>query len=119
MTERKYRTTFDIAPVGITHIPPAGRYLMVNDFFCTMLGYSREELLAIEALAVTDPAVTEDLRDLPDQLSSGEVKDGKIMTRFLHRSGRTIWCDVTVAVSIDEAGQLDYIISIIFRHLRP
>ncbi len=48
LSETKYRTTFDMAPVGIIHVSSDRRYLMVNDFYCNLLGYTRGELLAKE-----------------------------------------------------------------------
>jgi PAS domain-containing protein len=52
-SEEKYRNTFDIAPVGITHLSLDGDYLMVNDFFCQMMGYGRRELLALNVADLT------------------------------------------------------------------
>ena len=41
-----YRTTFDHAPVGIAHVAPDGRLLIVNDRFCDIVGHQRTDLLA-------------------------------------------------------------------------
>src|SRR3954469_4167503 len=42
---RRFQVTFDQAAVGISHIDRSGRWLRVNDRFCDIVGYSREELL--------------------------------------------------------------------------
>jgi PAS domain S-box-containing protein len=111
--ETKYRTTFDIAPVGITHISPSCRYVTANDLFCALLGYEREDLLAMDPLSNVDPVVAADLRLMFEKLCAREVSSGQITTRFVHKDGHSIWCDVTFAASADESGALDYIISIV------
>ena len=45
-SEKLYRSTLEVAPdsITITHVKD-GRYLQVNEAFCQMSGYSREEVL--------------------------------------------------------------------------
>jgi len=45
-SEERFRLTFDQAAVGIAHVSPNGQLLRVNQKFCDIVGYSREELLA-------------------------------------------------------------------------
>lgn len=44
-SERRFRGTFENAAVGIAHVALDGRWLIVNDRICNIVGYSREELL--------------------------------------------------------------------------
>src|SRR6185295_8746559 len=44
-SEERFRGTFENAAVGIAHSDSAGRFLRVNEKFCAIVGYSREELL--------------------------------------------------------------------------
>ncbi|HUB27364.1 MAG TPA: PAS domain S-box protein, partial [Tepidisphaeraceae bacterium] len=44
-SEARFRGTFENAAVGIAHCDLHGRYLRVNQRYCDILGYSREELL--------------------------------------------------------------------------
>src|SRR5437667_2560892 len=44
-SEERFRGTFENAAVGIIHSDSAGRFLRVNQKFCAIVGYSREELL--------------------------------------------------------------------------
>src|ERR1700731_3593562 len=45
-SEERFRGTFENAAVGIAHVDAAGRFLRVNEKFCAIVGYPREELLA-------------------------------------------------------------------------
>src|SRR5882672_3894837 len=44
-SEERFRGTFENAAVGIVHNDPSGRFLRVNEKYCAIVGYSREELL--------------------------------------------------------------------------
>src|ERR1700746_1105076 len=44
-SEERFRGTFENAAVGIAHRDATGRFLRVNEKFCAIVGYSREELL--------------------------------------------------------------------------
>src|SRR5262249_61135634 len=44
-SEQRFRGTFENAAVGIVQNDSAGRFLRVNEKFCAIVGYSREELL--------------------------------------------------------------------------
>ena len=43
-SEERFRGTFENAAVGIAHTDLDGRFLRVNEKFCAILGYPREEL---------------------------------------------------------------------------
>ncbi|MDO9508522.1 MAG: PAS domain S-box protein, partial [Thermovirgaceae bacterium] len=40
-----YKTLFEISPEGLAFCDQSGRILMVNDEFCRMFGYEREEIV--------------------------------------------------------------------------
>ena len=63
-SEERFRTTFEQAAVGIAHIAPDGRYLRVNQRFCDIVGYDKEELLRLTVQEMTCPD------DLPQDLQS-------------------------------------------------
>ena len=42
-SEDRYRATFEQAAVGIAHIGTDGRYVRVDEYFLTLLGYDRDE----------------------------------------------------------------------------
>lgn len=51
--ERLFRDTFEQAAVGIGHISLSGQWLKVNQKFCEIVGYSREELLRFKLFDIT------------------------------------------------------------------
>ena len=49
MSETRYRTLFEHAPIGIVYADAASCYIDANECVCRMLGYSREELIGKHA----------------------------------------------------------------------
>jgi len=54
-SEERYRVIFDQAAVGIAHTSPGGRFLMVNQRFCDLLGYTPAELQKMNVEDLTHP----------------------------------------------------------------
>src|SRR5690606_31371067 len=48
LSEARFRATFEQAAIGIAHTSMERRYVQVNQKFCDMLGYAREELTGMK-----------------------------------------------------------------------
>ena len=91
--ERRSRALIENAPVAVAHNAPDGRFEYVNKAFCTLLGYSAEELLERTWQELTHP------EDLPIDLAlgrkvlSGEMPFYTMQKRYLRRDGTSVWAD--------------------------
>ncbi len=56
LSEARYRTLFDRAPIGILYGDPESYYLDANECMCEMLGYTREELIGMHATDIIVPS---------------------------------------------------------------
>ena len=72
-SERKLRTLFNQASEGIFVSDPHGRLLDVNPAACQLTGYSRDELLQLEAADLVMPAEVLRLSGEIARLQSGEA----------------------------------------------
>ena len=72
-SEKRFRSTFEQAAVGIAHVSPEGRFLRINKRFCDILGYSHEEMLQRTFQDITHP---DDLG--PDLKRAGQTLSGEI-----------------------------------------
>src|SRR5207249_11953602 len=54
-SEGRFRGIFENAAVGIAQTHPSGRFLRVNEKFCGIVGYAREELLQKTFQDITHP----------------------------------------------------------------
>ncbi len=94
-SEQRFRTIMDHAPIGKVITAADGTIMMVNQAYCTMLGYTREELLGRTFMDITHP----DDRNLtfPDRqkLLDGELETYQKAKRYLHKQGHTVWTHLT------------------------
>jgi PAS domain S-box-containing protein len=98
------RAILDDATVGFCLSDLAGRITFVNDRFCGITGYSREELLGMRWLDFTHPD------DKPSNIEYLEQmkRDGVIRSfekRYIRKDGEIIWVSVGVSQRRDAGGQ--------------
>ena len=103
-SERRLRTLFSSAGVGIVEVEGDDRFVAVNDRACEILRRSREALLGMSVHELTWP---ED-RPLSDTLN-GELHAGnrdrvEYDKRYTRGDGTPIWVHVTVSAVRDEDG---------------
>jgi len=104
-SEAQFRLLFDLAPVGMSLVTPQGQYTRVNQAFCQMLGYAKEELIGRTYQEITHPAdLSADLM-LTWQLLDGEIPHFQMEKRYIGRNGQTIYVILQVGLLRDEQGQ--------------
>ncbi len=96
--EAYYRATFENTAIGIAQVDPAtGRFLRVNQGFCQLVGYKRDELETMTFMAITHP---DDVRighaEMRD-LVAGSIEHFSLEKRYIHKSGKTLWCALSVS----------------------
>jgi two-component system, cell cycle sensor histidine kinase and response regulator CckA len=112
-SEERFRATFEQAAVGIAHVAPDGRWLEVNQRLCDIVGYTREELLAITFQHITyAPDLGADL-ELVQKLLASESSTYTLEKRYVRKNGEVVWIDLTVSLVRDEAGAPKYFISLV------
>jgi two-component system sensor histidine kinase/response regulator len=112
-SEERFRSTFENAAVGIGHRHLNGRFLRVNQKFCNILGYPRDELLQRTGLGITHPDDLAAGVDLEQALLCGESPGFTLEKRYLHRDGSPVWVELSVSLQRDGAGKPDYFIGIV------
>ena len=113
-SEGRFRAIFDHAGIGISLRPAHDRalpWLAVNDKFCEMTGYHREELLRLSTADLT-PADDqgEAVRD-NTRLLSREISSYAREKRLLCKDGSLLWVTLSVAMVPDASGRPYRIIS--------
>ena len=102
------RVLFEHAPVGISWVEkgPTDIYHL-NDRFCQIIGLSYDEARSYEnLLEATHPDDREDQEELMARLRQGEMDSFTLEKRYVHKDGRTVWGQLTVAVLRDDAGRI-------------
>ena len=111
-SEERFRGTFENAAVGIVHNDPVGRFLRVNEKYCAIVGYSREELLQKTLRDIVHP---EDLAAHVELYTSsftrGESPAFELERRYLRKDGSTVWVEVFASFQRDASGRPAYAIA--------
>ncbi|MCD0460095.1 PAS domain S-box protein [Roseiconus lacunae] len=110
-SDRLFREGFNQAAMGMAVKRLDGAYIRINDRYCEITGYGREELFKKRFQDITHPD------DVPlhsaaiTKLSSGEISNLEIDKRYLHRQGHEVWVRLTLSLVRDEEGAPDYLIA--------
>jgi len=111
--EERYRTIFANAAVGITHVDLEGILVDVNQKFCDMLGYAKDELLGKAIKDITYPDDYAQGFRYRAQLAQGAAKSAGGEKRFVRKDGTIIWARRTISAAFDDAGKPQYLISVV------
>ena len=95
----RYRTLFEQAPDGIVIADTASNYLDANAGACRMLGYTREELIGMNAIDIVDRSEAEHIAPALGAIQSGQ--DYHRQWRFRRKDGSTFAADVTATTMPD------------------
>ncbi len=113
-SEEKFRAVFEQAAVGMGRVTFGdARWIDVNEAFCNMLGYSREEMLATPWPEMTHPDDLDlDLTPFRN-MAAGELDSYSVEKRFLHKAGRHVWARLTLSLVRNLRGGPDFEVAIV------
>jgi PAS domain S-box-containing protein len=112
-SEERFRGTFENAAVGIAHTHPSGRFLRVNEKFCTVVGYPREELLQRTYQDITHPDDLTASIEVSAAALRGESPGLPLEKRYLRKDGSLVWVELSASLQRNAAGNPDYLIAIV------
>ena len=102
-SETRFRSIFQMAGLPMAQVDLLGNFVLVNDQFCTMTGYSREELLAKNFPDLTHPDDVQPNANLFERLVSGQDLDLHFEKRYILKKGDIIWVLVDAKLLNTEA----------------
>lgn len=104
MTEADFKRLFECAGAAICTVSPEGRFLLVNDAFCELTGYARDELIgsSFEAITHADDLAAD--REAMGALLAGEAERYANDRRCIRKNGAELWVRLTVSLVRDSRG---------------
>jgi PAS domain S-box-containing protein len=92
------RALFEQAAVGVAQLETGtGRFVRVNQKYCDIVGYTREEMQTIDFRTIVHPEDRQHALNALDQLQSGDVLEATSETRFVRSDGDTVWVSLTAS----------------------
>lgn len=114
---QRYRATFEQSAVGISHTSAQGRFVEVNQKFCDIVGYPREELLSLGFADVTHPedrqASVETLKALLSLPAGHQSADREWEKRYLRKDGSTVWASICTSLVRGRSGEPEYLVTVV------
>lgn len=101
--EAQFSAFINQSTAGFGQVDLEGRFTLVNDHFCTISGWSREQLMEMSMYDITHPE--DRARNIP--LFERAVRDGTPYThekRYVRPDGSIVWVNNSVAVINREDG---------------
>ena len=109
-SEERFRSAFDLAPIGMALVAPDGRWMQVNQSLSEIVGYSEDEFKCMNFQTITHAS------DLPAFMEKvTEVFEGRSLTcqmekRYYHKQGHEVWVLVGVSLIRDSRNQQSHLI---------
>lgn len=113
LEQQRFRATFEQAAVGIAHANVQGKHLLVNQKYCEITGFSREELQHKTYIEYTHPAYRDIQQAYVDQLIAGEIQTYSMEKQYIRKDGSLVWVHLTVSPVYNANGEIDYLIGVI------
>jgi PAS domain S-box-containing protein len=110
-SERRFSTAFEHAPVAMALVTLDGHFLRVNLAMCRMLGYGREEMLAMRPWDLTQPEDMLTTLEHLKQMVVGETDSWQLEKRYRHKLGHEVWGLSDTSIVRGEDGTPLYVIS--------
>jgi PAS domain S-box-containing protein len=104
-SEERFRSVFEISPLGLALIQPGYRLVKVNASLCRMSGYSEAELVGKNPFDFTHPEDLEKSMALAQRLFNGEIPFYQLEKRYLKKSGEVMWATMTATILRDRQGR--------------
>ena len=112
-SEEMFRSTFELAAVGMAHVSQNGRFLRANRKFCEIVGYASDELVGETFRSIThSDDLAEDLEHLGRMLE-GEIDSYSTEKRYVRKDFSQVWVSLSTSLVRDYEGGPGYFISVI------
>jgi PAS domain S-box-containing protein len=111
-SEERFGKALAQAAVGMSLADTKGRFLQVNQAFCDILGFTREELGELTSYDITHPEDRVRYAEINRQMLSGEISNYVIEKRCLRKDFKVVWVRKSVSLAHDIEGKPSYIITL-------
>jgi PAS domain S-box-containing protein len=109
----QFRATFEQAAVGMVHVDLDRRRIRVNDRYCQIVGYDRDELLGKLSQDITHPEDVAVGAVESRRMIRGDTKSLSLEKRYLRKDGSAVWANVTLSLVRDQSEKPAYFIVVV------
>jgi PAS domain S-box-containing protein len=111
LIEDRFPMVFRQSSAGISLSSTEGRFIELNPSFCSLLGYSEDELLQLTCEEIIHPDDREMLRWSWGNAKDGKVRANSVEERYLCKDGSILWGQVSRDWIYDREGNPLYVLT--------
>lgn len=111
LAQERFQHSFHHSPIAMAIVAPDGMFVEVSDKLCSLLGYTREELLELNFQKVTRDADIEPDVELVRSMLAGEIHSYKMAKAYIHKKGHEVWVGLYVTLIKNVSGMPIYFVS--------
>ncbi|MFQ5672850.1 MAG: carbonic anhydrase [Nitrospinales bacterium] len=110
---QQLRASFNQAAIGMAHLDLEGRWILLNQKLCDIVGYTKEELLQKTFYEIIHPDDILESRVNVKWLLAGEIDHFIQEKRYLRKDGSEVWVNLTLSLVRGADGQPKNFVAII------
>ncbi len=111
--QERFRSIFELSPLGIVLSDTNANIVEVNDVFCRILGYTKEELIRKKPWDITHADDVVSNQKLMARMHNGQIDTYAMEKRYIRKDGSVLWVNLSVAAIKDHQGKFKYTLSVI------
>lgn len=108
-SDARFRRLMESSNVGMVIATPDGRFDVVNQALCDMLGYDEEGLKTKSWQDITPASYLEADLKYMDDLLDGRLDTYRVVKQHIHADGHLVWADVSASCLRDAGGEVQYL----------
>jgi PAS domain S-box-containing protein len=112
-SELRFRSTFEQAPIGIAHMSPDGKLILVNRRFCDIVGCPPNRMLQRTVQDITHPDDLDAFQEHVDLLLKGKIPVYTAEQRYRRPDGSSVWAILTLSMVQNAKGGPEYLIGVV------
>jgi len=112
-SESRFRAIFEQAAVGMADASLDARFIRLNQRFCEIMGYPREELLDLTFRDITHPDDLAQDENLVAQLLSGKLSHFTVEKRYLRKDGGVVWANLMLSLHSSPSGDPLHFVAVV------
>ncbi|HEY1212198.1 MAG TPA: PAS domain S-box protein, partial [Bryobacteraceae bacterium] len=111
-SDERFRAIFNQVTVGVGLTDLTGKFVLVNQKYCDIVGYTREELLSMRMQDLTYPDDLAQNLELFQRLAETGTPF-QIEKRYVRKGGSVVWANISVAAIRDASGKPVYGVAVV------
>lgn len=111
VSKEGFKSYFENGPVAMCVNSPENQWMEVNQEFCRLMGYEKEELLSMDWSQITHPDDILANKELVLKVKNGELDHFKLEKRYIRKDGRIIYATLSLVAARNPDGSINHMIA--------